>query len=164
MTLERPPAAEPAAAPAAGGPPASSWTLVAVTGFLVFAWFTFLAFQVWRFANPPVISRPQTLSAPLIVTGRYQGEGKLAIDSVHWGSDAEPGNTLTVAASGPAPHVGESVIAFLSPLGKEAWSASPVEDDLGRPIAVSWWYPATPEVLRQFHPLLEWRRSLAETQ
>jgi hypothetical protein len=51
------------------------------------AWLAFILYQVFVFANPPLVSRPQVLSADAVVEGKLQikgGEIRLHVTRVLW--------------------------------------------------------------------------------
>jgi hypothetical protein len=127
-------------------------------------WFGFLAHQVWRYANPVVVSRPQLLVAPLVVEGRLlDGPARVVVERVWWGADRFDvlGKELAIEeAKFPAHAAGELWIVPVAPTRRESsFRVQPIPLP-GVERDVPDIYPATDAVRRQVEQLLTERKRL----
>lgn len=142
---------------------------------LVLGWVVFLAHRVWTSANVDIVSRPQVLTAPILL------EGKLLIDpprievgQIRYVDPAiardnpkaiellKPGAVLTVFMNiDPAWDRQLDYCVPLVPLGKDRFEIWGVPRDFGEPgpLGNERIYPATAAVLEQWNALIEHRRA-----
>lgn len=127
---------------------------------LAACWVGFLLYEVVTTANPVIVSRPQLLSAPLVVEGIVTAPTKLRVQTVHWGDTQLQGQEIVLTENVPFPR-GTSVIAPVEPQGKQfrmATASTGFESAKHQqPREYRRMYPATDQARSQILQLLDWR-------
>jgi hypothetical protein len=130
---------------------------------LLIGWLLFLLYLVLTTANPVIVSRPQVLTAGIIIVGRIEQPPELQVEEVLLGDPQLIGKTLQIADFKPSvsvkqneryilplEHLGDHYRIHLVPL--EA-GVDPAKRD-GRI------YRDTPEARRQVDELVAFRRKM----
>lgn len=141
---------------------------------LVVGWVVFLVHRVWTSANVDIVSRPQVLTAPILLEGRLLVDpprlriqavrlidGAIARDNPKAVALLVPGGVVTVFMKiDPAWNRKMDYAVPLVPVGKDRFEIWGAPRDLGDPgpMGTERIYPLTDPVRAQWNALIEYRQ------
>lgn len=130
------------------------------------AWIGFLLAQVLTTANPILLSRPQILSAPLIVEGQLVKSSAFQVQKVWWGDPKFEGQQLELNPPLSIPTEAPLIAPLRSADQGKTFAVAAASTGFARlpDASETRVYPATEQARQQLQQLLDWRKRMQQKE